>query len=249
MGIRFYCPNGHKMNVKEFQAGLTGLCPNCGVKVQIPLTSTRPSTRHREGESPQSSPKAVAAGSAAASPVAPVTPEWLAAAISPAESAQQAGSAAGNSTANSYASAPVTFSAAPSAPAASAAPAAAVDPLTAAGNVVWYVRPPSGGQFGPASTDVMRSWLAEGRVSPDTLVWHEGWRDWQDAAAVFPQLSPGQSITALEAIVEEPIVSPVYTHPPKPHVPPKSTQLMALGGLAVAVVILLIIFFAVWMTR
>ena len=26
MGIRFYCPNGHKLNVKEFQAGRRGIC-------------------------------------------------------------------------------------------------------------------------------------------------------------------------------------------------------------------------------
>lgn len=45
MGIRFYCPNGHKLNVKEFQAGRRGICPYCGAKIQIPLQSTRPSTR------------------------------------------------------------------------------------------------------------------------------------------------------------------------------------------------------------
>ncbi len=45
MGIRFYCPNGHKLNVKEFQAGRKGICPFCGAKIQIPTESTRPSTR------------------------------------------------------------------------------------------------------------------------------------------------------------------------------------------------------------
>ena len=30
--------------------------------------------------------------------------------------------------------------------------------------VVWYVRPPSGGQYGPAKDDLMRTWIAEGRV-------------------------------------------------------------------------------------
>ncbi|MEN6407612.1 MAG: DUF4339 domain-containing protein [Thermoguttaceae bacterium] len=45
MGIRFYCPNGHKMNVKEFQAGQYGVCPVCGAKMQIPYTSTRLSSK------------------------------------------------------------------------------------------------------------------------------------------------------------------------------------------------------------
>ena len=45
MGIRFYCPNGHKLNVKQFQAGRTGICPRCGVTMPIPLESTRRSSR------------------------------------------------------------------------------------------------------------------------------------------------------------------------------------------------------------
>lgn len=55
MGIRFYCPNGHKLNVKAEQAGKTGFCPKCGVKVQIPLESTRTSHHHHEnsGEQPE----------------------------------------------------------------------------------------------------------------------------------------------------------------------------------------------------
>ena len=39
MGIRFTCPNGHKLNVKSFQAGMRGICPHCGVGVDIPLES------------------------------------------------------------------------------------------------------------------------------------------------------------------------------------------------------------------
>ena len=39
MGIRFRCPNGHKLHVKGFLAGKRGLCPQCGVKLTIPLES------------------------------------------------------------------------------------------------------------------------------------------------------------------------------------------------------------------
>ncbi len=58
--------------------------------------------------------------------------------------------------------------------------------------MVWYVRPPSGGQFGPATADIMRNWISEGRISADTLVWREGWRDWQEAREVFFQFGAGQ---------------------------------------------------------
>jgi hypothetical protein len=36
----------------------------------------------------------------------------------------------------------------------------------------------------------MRRWLAEGRVSADSLVWREGWADWSIAGPVFPMLNP-----------------------------------------------------------
>ena len=45
MGIRFFCPNGHKLNVKEFQAGRRGICPFCGARILIPTQSTRPATK------------------------------------------------------------------------------------------------------------------------------------------------------------------------------------------------------------
>lgn len=37
MGIRCYCPNGHKLNVKPELAGKVGVCPICKLRFQIPL--------------------------------------------------------------------------------------------------------------------------------------------------------------------------------------------------------------------
>ncbi len=42
MGIRFNCPNGHKLNVKEFLAGKRGVCPQCGAKFIIPTPGEAP---------------------------------------------------------------------------------------------------------------------------------------------------------------------------------------------------------------
>lgn len=66
------------------------------------------------------------------------------------------------------------------------------DPFAEAPTAVWYVRPPSGGQFGPATAEIMRTWISEGRVGPDCLVWREGWRDWKEAGDVFGQLDDGE---------------------------------------------------------
>jgi len=330
MGIRFYCPNGHKLNVKEFQAGRKGICPYCGAKVRIPLESTRPSSKELRsarqpamaaaGASaapvaqpptspvPGGEPAARGAGAGTTQPssqptgqpaglssplgaqeaadqslqatpleplqpiasVAPAQPKGFisaplsdaqaasskqlfgaqaagaqsrlgpsgvgAAGVEPTAAGQQtiAGSAyssaavypsAGSglaaygpamgghggqpgvgssvaSTAGAYASTAGPYGAAP----ATMIPSQPVggvggigDPLTEAGDVVWYVRPPSGGQYGPATRDIMRTWLAEGRISADTLVWREGWRDWQSAGSVFPQLAAAPAFPVLQS--------------------------------------------------
>jgi hypothetical protein len=39
MGIRFFCPNGHRLNVKSFLAGKRGVCPDCGIGLEIPMES------------------------------------------------------------------------------------------------------------------------------------------------------------------------------------------------------------------
>ncbi len=70
------------------------------------------------------------------------------------------------------------------------------DPIDDSPTAIWYVRPPSGGQFGPADGQRMKRWIDEGRISGDSLVWREGWEDWQLAASIFPTLSPGPSETA-----------------------------------------------------
>lgn len=55
MGIRFSCPNGHRLHVKEFLAGKRGVCPACGAKFVIPLPA-------------ESQPAAPQAATAAAAP-------------------------------------------------------------------------------------------------------------------------------------------------------------------------------------
>src|SRR5947207_1658814 len=47
MGIKFRCPNGHKLNVKSFLAGKRGICPHCGVGVDIPEANGAPARKHK----------------------------------------------------------------------------------------------------------------------------------------------------------------------------------------------------------
>ena len=50
----------------------------------------------------------------------------------------------------------------------------------------------------------MRKWISEGRVSSDSLVWREGWTDWQAAGKLFPTLQaaggPAAAATSVPAV-------------------------------------------------
>jgi hypothetical protein len=120
MGIRFLCPNGHKLNVKADLAGKRAICPDCGAKLVVPAASGRASESSLENLT-------AAAGSATG-----IVVESSLSAI------QQA--------------------------------------------VVWYVRPASGGQFGPLTSDEFSTWITGGRVTPDAYLWRAGWPDWRTAS-------------------------------------------------------------------
>jgi hypothetical protein len=204
MGIRFWCPNGHKLNVKEFQAGLKGVCPTCGAKMQIPLKSTRPSSREE---------KVLLQVVGASAPIDVDSP------------------------------APV-----PAQPAA-ASPAPADD-----ANVVWYVRPAGGGQYGPATIDVMQGWIDEGRIAADTLVWREGWREWQAAGTAFPQLSSDplpapaeQPIPGLENILDEPAPKPSQTLHNHRSTATRNQQTVILGAVVLTIIVLVAFLLLFWL--
>lgn len=168
MGIKFLCPNGHKLNVKSFLRGKRAICPKCGARVLVPdnvesvadegdtstelamATASTDTAVMESGSPPSSSNIAGASTSSASAPPLPLTPE--------------------------------------------------TSPIDEAPSAVWYVRPATGGQFGPASGEIMRAWISEGRVGASSLVWRAGWPEWRAASAVFPALgkllvSPAASAT------------------------------------------------------
>jgi hypothetical protein len=238
MGIRFYCPNGHKLNVKEFQRGLKGICPTCGAAVHIPLKSTRRSSRAEKSRVPGMMPTSPAVevdpAAVASLPAAvPPSPESIEPGGDVAEEPSELFSVFTTPTASCAATA--ALSPLPS-PAAAAGPR---DALAEASGAAWFVRPPSGGQFGPATADVLRSWLAEGRLTADTLVWREGWQDWRAASELFPQLSPKLTIPGLEDFYPERDASAGHDHSLQQRDRPRSPRAVAIG-----VVILIGLFFS-----
>jgi hypothetical protein len=200
MGIRFYCPNGHRLNVKDFLAGKRGICPHCAARFRIPIASELAKGAPRiQPNSPAARSVATVAASRSVSAVAAGVDE------SPDLDAPATELPVAESLASKSVEAePVAVDAvliesplAASARSLESAPSpvmpgvsrelefAAIDESPSS---VWYVRPPSGGQYGPAYGDVLGKWISEGRVSADSMVWREGWADWQMAGAVFPGL-------------------------------------------------------------
>lgn len=183
MGIRFLCYEcDRKLNVKDFLAGKRGICPHCGASVRIPLESQLPSSKEARAS--------VGVGQAS-------------------EAEQDPSLKASISIATESEPSPSIEDDLPQAPAASvpvATPVAKVasDPIEADPDAIWYVRPPSGGQYGPADGDVMRRWITEKRVSAEGLVWREGWAEWKKGRDVFPQLSGTLTPPADPIVAEAP---------------------------------------------
>jgi hypothetical protein len=57
----------------------------------------------------------------------------------------------------------------------------------------WFVRPPSGNQYGPATTQMLLDWIAEKRVTADALLWRDGLDTWFSARELIPEPFGGES--------------------------------------------------------
>jgi hypothetical protein len=276
MGIRFYCPNGHKLNVKAFQAGRRGICPYCGAKFLIPSQSTRKSSKEERaarrafaaasfpvvnpamqnpapgntGNMPAAEIQTSTQKSSSLPPIIDASKTGADISTQPANySSQQTGGGTGfalpvlPTPAVSIPNPLTTFSLDdPSVALTQTRPA---DPFTEAGDVVWYVRPPSGGQYGPATGKLMRQWLAEGRIGPDTLVWREGWRDWQQASAVFLQLRANDPLTYVTKN-DVPLVQPISSLPDQTSVSRTPKNMLTLIVTLIILTVLIIVGLFIW---
>ena len=160
MGIRFECPNGHKLHVKSFLAGKKGLCPECGAGIVIPGGTGD------QGNSGKVNPATPTVASPAASATPSATPPPAVSPTTPPPVVQQ-----------------------------TTPPVADVPPLPQ--DAVWFVRSPSGDQYGPANQAVFDEWVQQGRIGSASLVWRDGWPDWRKAAEVID--TTRQSVKAHDA--------------------------------------------------
>ncbi len=201
MGIKVACPNGHRLVVKDELAGKRGICPKCKQAFQIPrgetssgtASPTKPAESKPSASAPAAEPKRATSKPAAAST----------ATRQPKPERQSKTGSRGKSGAP-----PISQSAATAEPRSggkiakppqppgkpggngSSSAKSGKDVLAEAPQLAWYVRHPNGSQYGPAKGELMRQWLAEGRIGADSMAWREDWAEWQQADQVFPQLAP-----------------------------------------------------------
>ena len=211
MGIRFACHHcNHPLNLKDFQAGKRGKCPACGNSFRIPKESCdfsiplEESTAERTTIAPavlESSMRAASVGTAigesvpkAASkksdlvtksktkiPVKNRTP-------SPVENTAAKEVSAVIESAQPMSSADMESASKPEIPHSTEPEDRVVAAFQANPLAQWYVRPPSGGQYGPADSKLLSQWISESRVTADSLIWFEGLTQWTAAGTVLPEL-------------------------------------------------------------
>lgn len=181
------------MHVKDFLAGKRGKCPQCGRSIRIPAHGEERSLPIVSDARPgDNEPSSVVVNaSVEASESSHVFPS--AAVVAPASPPE--------STEGSQKNIPTVISEAP--------------------NAAWYVRPPSGGQYGPAIGLVFWEWLNEKRVGENSLVWREGWGTWQTAKDTFPNFFGPTSLP-----IQVPAKSPTVTSNVSPPTPASASASM-----------------------
>ncbi len=215
MGIRITCPHCSKqLNVKSFLAGKRGVCPDCHTKFDIPAgsqdnvvleveasdhTVALRQTELLRQEQAMQPPILTAAPAAFAVPAAPQP-------LSPLTAPSTI------PIATPVVAAPL----AASPPLVAAMPIAArPDPITEAPQALWHLCSAAGERYGPVVGDLLRQWIAEHRVTPDTLVWREGWPDWQRADVVLVEFANVQPVLAASAALPlgVPVAAPAAEFP------------------------------------
>lgn len=189
MGVRFACHAcGRRLNVKQQLAGRRGRCPKCGVWFRVPTEDADTSVPVDDAHSTAQSAARPPAGSAS---------DRIDRLTSPRGPVDQ-GPARGGQPAAERPGDPLRW-------------------IDEHPDAQWYVRPPSGGQYGPASGVQLRQWISEGRVGADSLLWRDGWPQWREATQIMPTRfvpAPAPPPIAPPPAVEAPLKQSATPQPP-----------------------------------
>lgn len=213
MGIRFRCHHCEfELHVKDYQGGKKGKCPKCKGRFKVPLSDADYSLEPEVDENMATSAQGAASQAVAASALASHHdssqsvqtrdfPESKSLEPQQSDLPRQEGVESESLQTSGDPAQPQNLQEQPTpAPVASesAPPTNGVDSVLQDPNAQWYVRPPSGGQFGPAATAIFVQWLGENRVTADSLIWRDGWQDWRVASEVLTHQFANSAPAALD---------------------------------------------------
>lgn len=174
MGIVAFCPNGHRINVKDSFAGRKGLCPTCGAKFRISAAGA--------GATPADDGLPVARLLDVAADVVATLPRVL-----PFETtATTAAPVAAEATRIPAAPPEPVF--APAAPW-QAPPQPPLHPaLAERPDLQWCIAFPGGDPTEPLPVESMQAWLESGQAQGSEVVWRSDWPEWRPVRDVFPDV-------------------------------------------------------------
>lgn len=191
MGIVCHCPNGHRVKVKDHQAGKRGLCPTCGAKFSIPAAAGEEPPA--AGESAHERPDAPQLPLARFVPLEPSAIATLPRAMpfGAARAAAAAAAAAARESLESYAETMPLGADPLAAGPADAAPSQFHPAIADRPDLSWRIAYPGGEPSEPVDAMTMQAWLAGGQAEGTELVWRADWADWLPVREAFPEFFPG----------------------------------------------------------
>lgn len=199
MGIRFRCHHClERLNIKETLAGKRAVCPHCKKKFRIPPQDQELSLVIEETTARLLDETSVptSKGPASTDPFASLHQRKGAkVSIKSTQSTKQSNSTKPtNVSKKSRVSMARAESKDPGLSGTSERPAASLrkgsklvvtKPTETSSETLYMVRPPSGGEYGPAPKSTIESWIDQRRVTGDSMVSVEGTDEWQEAKKVF----------------------------------------------------------------
>jgi len=172
MGIVSFCPQGHRIKVKDRLAGKTGVCPTCGARFRIPLASVDPPA---SGDGVAALPEAKIMSLDAT--IAARLPPVLLLNREP-EPARRGAIGPVNDARREPAEEDVEL----------VVEEVRRHPMIGERpDLAWCLAVPGGTASEPMQADAMQAWLDSGRATGDELVWRADWSDWRPIAGVFPE--------------------------------------------------------------
>ncbi|RLS64300.1 MAG: DUF4339 domain-containing protein [Planctomycetota bacterium] len=158
MGIIAYCPNGHRMKVKDELGNKNGLCPECGVKFRIPA----------KDEQVAAVPVLKTGGQAVASAVLPLAAAGEPKALAPEATPEYMPEA--------------TPEDRPESQARQFHPA-----INEQLELAWCIAFVGGEPTPPYSAEMLQDWLDAGESTGEEIVWRADWPEWLPVRQVFPE--------------------------------------------------------------